>query len=617
MSDPIDLCVYQPREFAKPSLERLTEIVRDELYALSVLINDACLRPVQVEQLPTVLQIINNNLTVHNVTNITNEGGTGVADLDCCGIIVRECTDVFLPEPEDRISPEYVYETYVDDGTFTPPAWVEWVDVIVVGAGGTSVANVVGGGKGRSGGAGAGAVRILNNVPVTGPVAITHGKAATSGAGPGVEEPPGGSSAFGSIVALGGGCGQKMDTSATGTPAEQVDILLPRTSGGEGGCGGGGAGLGTLMTFDGLISVQGDPSIRVGGAGNVGGFPGGSITSPLIEWGGNASAGGGGARERGGDSSVPEVGGKGGDGWTTTDAGWPYIGTPPATPDEYNAGTTYAKGAWVRAGQDPITTGNFVFQAQRTTVGEPPNTGVSGANFPVSGNTAWRLYIPNFGGGGGGAAGPGSVYPAAVGQGGVGGGGNGAAGSFAGGRGRRYSGGGAGGSVTSNAYGGDGVVMVRYLTEASAALQPPLPPRDFPIWRCIELTAAGGVESRIVIEGGDAQSGDPVFDLREITQTETGALRAVTIDAWGRVSGNRAPTTEDITPILPVPVITPSMIAAINAPAQGDVLTYWNADLFRWAPASEFGDGGGSGSGGLGLNMSPSGELNMYPFPEA
>ena len=66
------------------------------------------------------------------------------------------------------------------------------------------------------------------------------------------------------------------------------------------------------------------------------------------------------------------------------------------------------------------------------------------------------------------------------------------------------------------------------------------------VWRCMELQAAGGAESRITIENPRAQGADPIFDLREVEQAEGGTPQAITVDAWGRVVESRELTSEDI-----------------------------------------------------------------------
>lgn len=139
-------------------------------------------------------------------------------------------------------------------------------------------------------------------------------------------------------------------------------------------------------------------------------------------------------------------------------------------------------------------------------------------------------------------------------------------------------------------------------------------------WRCYEFEAAGGENSRITIANPAVQeAGNPIWDLREVTQVVAGTPQAITVDAWGRVSESRPLTAGDITALVPPPPplqITPSMIVAINAPSQGDVLTYWTANFFRWASPSEFGGGGGPIGGAAELNMTSSFELNMLPLPE-
>jgi hypothetical protein len=133
-------------------------------------------------------------------------------------------------------------------------------------------------------------------------------------------------------------------------------------------------------------------------------------------------------------------------------------------------------------------------------------------------------------------------------------------------------------------------------------------------WKFVDLSAAGGETSRVEITNADAsEDGGPIFDLRPVEQAEGGTLQVMTVDAWGRVVESRAATVDDLPSSGPLQV-RPMHIMAVNEPNAGDVLTYYTAELFRWADPSEFG-GGGGGEGGSGLNMLEGGELNMLPFP--
>jgi hypothetical protein len=97
-------CIYQPREFARPSLERLSEIVRDELSTIATLLNDGCLM-VPVENLPAPLPEL--------------------VALDCCGIIVRRCDpgeplDVAYTPLEDFVE-EFTIKDVTTENTIHAP----------------------------------------------------------------------------------------------------------------------------------------------------------------------------------------------------------------------------------------------------------------------------------------------------------------------------------------------------------------------------------------------------------------------------------------------------------------------------------------------------------------
>ena len=138
------------------------------------------------------------------------------------------------------------------------------------------------------------------------------------------------------------------------------------------------------------------------------------------------------------------------------------------------------------------------------------------------------------------------------------------------------------------------------------------------VWICYEFEAAGGGQSRITIANPLIQEpGNPVWDLREVTQVVAGTPQAITVDAWGRVSESRPLTADDITVLVPPagpPQITPEMIVADNTPFLGAVLTYLSVSQFHWEDPATF--GGGPVGGAAELNMTSSFELNMLPLPE-
>jgi hypothetical protein len=119
------------------------------------------------------------------------------------------------------------YETPIST-TFTVPAGVETIDVLVVAGGG-------GGGSGTAGGGGAGGIIYMSNYPVVGGTAypITVGAGAAAVGTNGGWGANGSNSTFNDLVALGGGGG------GSGHPGR----LGPSVAGGSGG---GGAWYGTI-----------------------------------------------------------------------------------------------------------------------------------------------------------------------------------------------------------------------------------------------------------------------------------------------------------------------------------------------------------------------------------
>lgn len=166
---------------------------------------------------------------------------------------------------------------------WTVPTGVTAVDYLVVAGGG-------GGGSNGGGGGGAGGYRTGTMFPVSGSYSITVGSGgagSTSASTPGQN---GTNSAFGSIIALGGGGGGSGSTgiSRNGLP---------------GGSGGG-------------ASATGTPGSGASGQGNAGGYgdtPGGSQRC----WGG----GGGGAGAAGGNATKNAYGGAGGNGLVSSITG--------------------------------------------------------------------------------------------------------------------------------------------------------------------------------------------------------------------------------------------------------------------------------------------------------
>jgi len=195
-----------------------------------------------------------------------------------------------------------VVESFTSSGTFSVPAGVSSVDVLVVAGGGAGAGG--GGGYGAGGGGGAGGLIFMPGAPVTpgGSVPITVGNGGAAAGGPfsGVGDgrgSPGGNSIFNSptgvLTAIGGGTGGGGNNpSGPGLPGG--------SGGGAGGPGGGpqNGGTATQPTQPGNSSTY--------GFGN----PGGTATAPTAGGGG-----GGGAGSAGRGVGTPDpVGGTGGSG---------------------------------------------------------------------------------------------------------------------------------------------------------------------------------------------------------------------------------------------------------------------------------------------------------------
>jgi hypothetical protein len=169
-------------------------------------------------------------------------------------------------------------QVFTSSGTFTPPAGVTSVGVLVVGGGGA------GGAAGsRGGGGGAGAVVWNPAVTVTPGVAVTvtvgaGGARSVTGPGTGAS---GASSAFGALVTAPGGGG---GGAGSGYP------------GGNGACGGGGAGHNggnAHLGGTGSVGGNGGTGDSTGSSGNLGGGGGGGMGGPGVNAAANNAGDGG------------------------------------------------------------------------------------------------------------------------------------------------------------------------------------------------------------------------------------------------------------------------------------------------------------------------------------
>jgi len=351
--------------------------------------------------------------------------------------------------------PEWIYVTYAYDTaetaqdpfpatTFTPPAWAEWVDVLLVGGGGGArpgpLFNFY---KLGSGGGGAGGVLRVLRHPVTPsvPIDVAPGRGQSLQVSDAVFDAAGGGedSTFGGLTAQGGGAGQRQAN------PEGIDSLIPVSGGYSGGSGGGGAGA-----DDGA-----DLLLRVGGTGvlgqgNSGGSPVGFECRSGSGGGGHMTAG-----ASGGQSSRPN----GGDGISL--AALDFVPLMLADRGAIASFTSYERGDYVLLGDG--TTWACQQDMTTTETAELDVLGPAGRGF-------WSMVLEAVGGGGGG--GTWCAEPERAGLGGYGGGGNGGS-NNTGQPGTPHTGGGAGGSRSSyvtNQAAGSGIVFVRYLTEESYAI---------------------------------------------------------------------------------------------------------------------------------------------------
>ncbi len=164
---------------------------------------------------------------------------------------------------------------FSSSGTYTVPAGVKWVEVLVWGAGGGGGGPLVPGTTGGSSGGGGGSGAGLLSVSSCGTVAVTVGAGGAGGSGGGVFGQDGGSS---SAACNGGSIG------ATGGSGDQ----------GQGGTGGGPA-LGGGLPISGLYGGEGGAGNSVSGARGGGSEGGSGGTSASDGLPGGISGGGGGA----------------------------------------------------------------------------------------------------------------------------------------------------------------------------------------------------------------------------------------------------------------------------------------------------------------------------------
>ena len=232
-----------------------------------------------------------------------------------------------------------ILQAFTSNGTFTVPAGVDNVNVMVVGGGG-------GGSRQGGGGGGAGGLVLAYDVAVTplDDIGVTIGGGGSGGNTSSAQQGgKGGISSFGAITAEGGGGGGRALTSGD-------------TSGADGGSGG---GAGRSSTYN------------VGGTGNDGpprqGYDGGANTTD------NAPAGGGGGANEPGGPGTTGTSGAGGNGIDLSAL----------------LGTSYGAGGWFAGGGGG---GNYG--------GVGGNGG--GGNGSISGSVNGQSGAANTGGGGGG-----------------------------------------------------------------------------------------------------------------------------------------------------------------------------------------------------------------------
>ena len=200
-------------------------------------------------------------------------------------------------------------ESFTSSGTFSVPAYVSAIDLLVVGGGGGggagSCANAPGGG---GGGGGAGGLVFIPSYPVTGggTVTVTVGCGGAEAPFSGATGTPGQDSVFGSPADPGLGCGTVITAKGGGGGGQGG-----QTNGGDdGGSGGGAGGTSPSCTNTGGTATQ---PTQPGQSGAYGFGSNGGTGNPLVS---NSGGGGGGGAGAVGSSSTPSLpqGGRGADG---------------------------------------------------------------------------------------------------------------------------------------------------------------------------------------------------------------------------------------------------------------------------------------------------------------
>jgi hypothetical protein len=261
--------------------------------------------------------------------------------------------------PSLYTSATIVQLTTVGTSTWTVPAGVTSIEMLLVAGGG-------GGGYQVGGGGGGGGVVYRNAYPVTPGASISYtiGGGGT-GASASVAATNGQDTTFGAgaeqVVAKGGGAGANHNTGTGGYDGV----------GQQGGSGGGGAGDSSSRSQRGGYPVDGQG--YPGGRGRGGNHPGFSGDA----W---AGGGGGGAGGPGGDSNVNAQGGRGGAGIATNIT---WNGTGAQTLTNYGGGG----GGCNSATGNPRAAGGI---------------GGGGAGVGNSEDGVWKNGVANTGGGGGG-----------------------------------------------------------------------------------------------------------------------------------------------------------------------------------------------------------------------
>lgn len=62
----------------------------------------------------------------------------------------------------------------------------------------------------------------------------------------------------------------------------------------------------------------------------------------------------------------------------------------------------------------------------------------------------------------------------------------------------------------------------------------------------VQRTLATASAARLTVSNGDGVAGNPTYDLATVANSGAGALLAITVDNWGRVTGSRAATLSDL-----------------------------------------------------------------------